>query len=302
MDFQADLFAATRRTTRHGLTVLELIICLGTIGVLTTLVLPAVQSVREATRRFQCVDHLRQVGLAIHEFESGSKHIPAGWSFDTERSSSYGWAVSLLPYVGDSGLVDGVDPKQAVTATRHDIARGTSLPWTICPSDIIEPTFEIFYDEDGPVASLIAPAAPMTVSLTQLPTANYVGVFGTIEPDDSIPAPLGDGAFVEMRQTRLKDFSRGLSQTVIVGERTMAQVPSTWLGVPLEGEDAAARLVGSTLQGINNSLADECDFSSRHSGGANFLWADGHVSLISQSIDLLEYHRIPRLRNFDPSK
>jgi prepilin-type processing-associated H-X9-DG protein len=132
--------------------------------------------------------------------------------------------------------------------------------------------------------------------LIQLPTANYVGVFGTMEADDSIPAPIGDGTFLENRATRFRDFGRGLSQTIVVGERTMAQVPSTWLGVSLLGEDAAARIVGSTLEGINNPLADECDFSSRHPGGANFLWADGHVSFVNEDVDLREYHRWARLR------
>ena len=78
-------------------------------------------------------------------------------------------------------------------------------------------------------------------------------------------------------------------------------MPSTWLGVELAGEDAAARLVGSALEGINNPLADEGDFSSRHPGGANFLWGDGHVSFVTEDVDLYLYHEWSRLRQSSDS-
>ena len=157
------------------------------------------------------------------------------------------------------------------------------------------PLFTI-YEEQGEHGLRDVSTAATLVEITQLPTSNYVGVFGTIEPDDSIPAPIGDGAFIENRPTRLCQFKRGLSNTFIFGERTMAQAPSSWLGTALEGEDAAARIVGSALEGINNPIADECDFSSRHGGGANFLWGDGHTSFVVENIDLNLYHRLARLR------
>ena len=174
----------------------------------------------------------------------------------------------------------------------------------LCPSDLAEPTFVLFEgdeddDDDDAVHTLLATVAPGT-PLVELPTANYLGVFGTIEADDTVPAPLGDGTFLENRHTRFADFRRGLSQTFVVGERTMAQVPSTWLGISLSGEDAAARIVGSTLEGINNPLADEADFSSRHPGGANFLWADGHVSFVAETVDLPAYHRWAQLHDAQP--
>ncbi len=182
----------------------------------------------------------------------------------------------------------------------------------LCPSDITESTFTLFHkhDQEQPNLGRVAGVGGVAgvgrivdqdtvtgpIELAQLPTANYLGVFGTMEPDDEIPAPIGDGAFIENRPVRFREFQRGLSDTIVVGERTMAQVPSTWFGVALAGEDATARLVGATLEGINNPLADECDYSSRHPGGANFLWADGHVSFITESIDLAEYHQLARLR------
>ena len=130
--------------------------------------------------------------------------------------------------------------------------------------------------------------------LVRLPTANYVGVFGVSEPDEFIPAPLGEGAFEGVRPVRFEELRRGLTQTFLVGERTMAKVPSTWLGVDMRGEDAACRLAGNALTSPNCALCDECEFDSRHSGGSNFLFGDGRVKLISQSIDSNEYRRLAR--------
>ncbi|MCO8121688.1 DUF1559 domain-containing protein [Stieleria sp. TO1_6] len=288
---------------RDGFTILELLVSVSVIGILLALLLPAIGSARESARRIQCVNHLRQIGIALHNHHDAKRSLPAGWAFDPSGQSAYGWATSLLPYLEQSALADRLDLKKPVDATNHAVVRGTSLAVMLCPSDIAEQTFMLYAageddeDDDDLRASVIASlGGDDAAALVQLPTANYVGMFGTIEPDDSIPAPIGDGAFLENRTTRFRDFGRGLSNTIIVGERTMAQVPSTWLGVSLQGEDAAARIVGSALEGINNPLADECDFSSRHPGGANFLWGDGRVTFVNEQIDLHEYHQFSQLR------
>jgi prepilin-type processing-associated H-X9-DG protein len=212
-------------------------------------------------------------------------------------------------------LFAGIDCKKRVDDPAHKIARSTSLEVMLCPSDITEPVFTLYEGgrgdgDDGGNADDIGEQndvpntgaasqslkSSTTHALVELPTANYVCVFGTMEADDTVPAPIGDGAFLENKPVQFRDFARGLSNTLVVGERTMAQVPSTWLGIALAGEDAAARLVGSALEGINNPLADECEFSSRHPGGANFLWGDGHVSFINEEVDLSIYHQWSRLR------
>ncbi|EMI22352.1 protein containing DUF1559 [Rhodopirellula maiorica SM1] len=293
---------------RDAFTVLELLVTITTIGILTALILPAIGSARESARRVQCTDHMRQIGLAIQIHHAAKRAFPVGWTFDPSAETAYGWAVPLLPYLEQQRLGNQIDMRLPLDDPRHDGARATSLPIMLCPSDITEPMFTLFkegevegeneHGDDVPVAAalLTSEAINEPVALLQLPTSNYVGIFGTIEADDDIPAPTGDGAFLENRAVRFRDFSRGTSNTIIVGERTMAQVPSTWIGVSLTGEDAAARLVGSALEGINNPLADECDHSSRHPGGANFLWGDGHVSFVTEDVDLRAYHRWAQLR------
>ncbi|TWU04120.1 hypothetical protein Pla100_10570 [Neorhodopirellula pilleata] len=277
---------------------LELLVTMSIIGILAGLLLPVLGAAREIARRIQCTSHLREVGLAMHNHHAAKKELPAGWTFDLTESSAYGWAVPLLPYLEQPTLAGQIDVKLPLSDPRLNRARETSLAIMLCPSDITEPMFTLFEDKDEGPASMAAAfsATVEPVALMRLPTVNYVAMFGTIEADDEIPAPIGDGAFIENKSRRFRDFQRGLSNTLIVGERTMAQVPSTWIGVSLAGEDAAARLVGSSLEGINNPLADECDYSSRHPGGANFLWGDGHVSFVTEDVDLRLYHQWSQLR------
>ncbi len=287
-----------RRRAHFAFTIFELLVTISIVAVVAALLLPAIGSARESARRIQCVGHLREIGLALHNHHHAMQALPMGWKFEPSNHSAYGWAVALLPYLGQPTLASQIDEKKTIEDPGHRLARATTLELLLCPSDIVEPTFRLFADNERgddafPAAESVESEPSM---LVQLPTANYVGMFGTIEADDSIPAPIGDGTFLENRATQFRDFQRGLSNTIVVGERTMAQVPSTWLGVSLRGEDAATRIVGSALEGINNPLADEADFSSRHPDGANFLWGDGHVSFVTKHVDLVQYHRWARLR------
>jgi prepilin-type processing-associated H-X9-DG protein len=77
-----------------------------------------------------------------------------------------------------------------------------------------------------------------------------------------------------------------------VGERTARKLPSTWLGFDLRGEDAAGRVTGQAWLGPNRADADECEFDSRHPGGVNFLWGDGHVAWLIDEIDAMLYRQL----------
>ena len=168
-----------------------------------------------------------------------------------------------------------------------------------CPSDISESMFDLLGDVPSPAeptgASVgTAPVNYENIPLVRLPTANYVGVFGTLEADETVPPPVGDGPIVSNRPVRYSDLQRGLSHTLTIGERTTAVAPSTWYGIDFRGEDAACRLVGSAITSPNCETCDECEFGSRHPGGSNFVWADGHVTLVLNDIDPIEYRRLSR--------
>jgi prepilin-type processing-associated H-X9-DG protein len=271
------------------------------ISLLVGVLLPAIMSARETARCLQCSCNLRDIGLAIHQFHDTAQRLPAAWSEVPDELSGYGWAVDLLPYLEQSDLRKQVNSRLPIAAIENVAARNAQLPIMQCPSDISEPTFELYAERhhqtaEDSAASNATESSEDSLPIVRLPATNYLGVFGTLEADDTYPAPPGDGAIVWGRRVRLADLERGQSHTLIVGERTAAMAPSTWLGVTFRGEDAACRLVGSAMTAPNCEACDECEFASRHSGGANFVWADGHVSLVGGDIDALEYQRLAKRR------
>lgn len=271
--------------SRSGFTVLELLVTCGVIGTLVSLILPAVGSAREAARQLQCKNQLKQLGIAIHCYHDTHRCLPAGWQYEATRQSLYGWSVPLLPYLEQRTIYASIDRNQVIGHPANQSARRTSVVNFLCPSDIFDPTF-MLYQED--------PSGGVGAEIIELPTASYVGVYGTVEADDGVPPPPGDGTFVHAQPITFAHLQRGLSNVIIVGERTMAMVPSTWLGVDAAGEDAACRLLGSAMTSPNCKLCDECEFSSRHPGGTSFLWGDGRVRFVSDSIDTRTYQQMAR--------
>jgi prepilin-type N-terminal cleavage/methylation domain-containing protein/prepilin-type processing-associated H-X9-DG protein len=278
-------FSRGRGRKPGGFTILELLVSMGVISILAALVLPAVSSAREAARKVQCVNRLKQIGLALHSYHDQHRALPPGWQWESRHESAYGWGVPLLSFLDQSAVYRQTHRDRLLSDPSNAQSRQTTLPVFLCPSDISEPQFTL-YEEDE--------VHGLGAALIDLPTANYVGVFGTFEADEPDCHEPGDGTFIESRSIRFEDIQRGLSNTLFVGERTMAQVPSTWLGVEARGADAACRLVGNAATTPNCQECDECEFTSRHQGGANFLWGDGRVSLVSESIDSLEYQNLAR--------
>lgn len=278
-------------------TVLELLVTVSIVGVLVALLLPAIMHARESARRLQCSSNLRELGLAAQQFHDSSHRLPAAWFQTPDRTTGYSWAVDLLPYVEQSALSAQVARHVSITSSQNDMLRDINLPIMRCPSDIAEPTFELFAERPHSSAKTSVAekdARSEAKVLTLLPMANYVGIYGTVEADETVPAPDGDGAIISDRKVRFSDLERGQSHTLLIGERTAAMAPSTWFGVTFFGEDAGCRLVGSAITAPNCDECDECELSSRHAGGANFAWADGHVSLVSDDIDLHEYQRLAK--------
>lgn len=254
---------------------------------LLAIVLPAVGAAREAAHRLQCTSQLKQVGLALHCYHDVFQCLPAGWQWDATQSTAYGWANPLLPYLEQQATYALVDRNVPIAFPANDAARERRAPLFSCPSDIAGDQFELFAELHSDDL------------LARLPSANHVAVFGNREPDDVFPTPPGEGAFIDSRPIRLMEFLRGTSNTLFVGERTAASLPSTWLGVDRHGEDAVCRLTGIADVGPNCGDCDECEFSSRHPGGVNFLFGDGHVDLVADAIDVATYRRMARRNNSD---
>jgi prepilin-type processing-associated H-X9-DG protein len=264
---------------RRALTILELLVVISSISVLASILLPAVQSARESARNLECGNHLRQIGMACHSYADSHRWLPPGWQLDATRRWAYGWAGNLLNLIEEPALQSQIDRTRPMDQL-NPVVRSTTPLLFLCPSDLGDPVFPMFA-EIGDHGTHAQESADVLINL---PRANYVGVFGTTDPDD-VQGQTGTGVFIQDRAHRFQDMLRGTSHVMMVGERTTRKVPSTWLGFAVEGEDAGGRIVGYADLGLNRDDADECEFDSRHPGHANFAWADGHVSGVQADID-----------------
>ena len=274
----------------RGITILELLIVVSVLALLASLLLPAVQAAREATRGIQCVNNLGQVVHALQMYYDEHRSLPMGIRSESSTKSSYGWASSILRELEEAALSNTFNHDSRLDQT-SDVPRSTSPAVYLCPSDSGEPTFPM-YAEMGRHGTRAQASGRV---LVVLPRANYVGVFGTFDPDDN-PGESGDGTFVKNKCVGFAELTRGMSNTLIVGERTTRKLASTWIGIMTRGEDANGRIVGYAYLGPNRDDADECEFDSRHPGHVNFAYGDGHVAAIHDDIEPTVYRELAQLR------
>lgn len=255
------------------------------------LLLPAVQASREYARRTQCMHHLRQIGVALHARHDVMRRFPAGWQTLPGRTTAIGWAAQILPQLERPELHQLIDRRVAIDSPANAAARAAGLPAMRCPSDVSRDQFAIYrelgHETSGQTSSDV---------LVELPAANYVGVFGSGDPDAG-PSMPGKGAFIKDHEATIAEVYRGLAHVIFVGERTARKLPATWLGIHLAGEDAAGRVTGQACIGPNRNDADECEYDSRHPGGVNFEWGDGHVAWLNDEVDPELYRRLANLRD-----
>ncbi|WP_437185043.1 DUF1559 domain-containing protein [Planctomicrobium sp. SH668] len=285
MNARSELQRQSSHRSAGGFTILELLICVALVAVLLALVFPVLGTVRESSRRVQCSNHLKQIGLAIQGYHESFGYLPPAWRWHESRKTLFGWLPPLLPYLGQQEVFHQINFSKPLEHEEHSGLRELSLPMFTCPSDLMMNSFLLYSEPRNDDYSVDVP-------LVQLPSASYIGVFGVSEPDDVWNVQSGCGPFSSDQAVRIEDFAQGASSVILVGERRMSTIPSTWLGVDVRGEDAHCRILGNLNLGPNVPNADECEFTSRHPGCANFLWADGHVAAISNKIDRLVYQQL----------
>lgn len=286
-------------TRREGFTLVELLVVIAIIGILIALLLPAIQAAREAARRSACTNNLKQIGLGLHLHHDTYRCLPAGWvgydpttrQPDPEGEPGWGWAARILPFVEQtSTMKSDVHLESSILAPINARARQTTIDLFLCPSDLGEPKFEYTGEDEHEHES----AQSHAIDAVQLPSSNYVGVFGSLDMDEACEQHLcqGDGTLFFHRRLKFRDITDGLSHTMMVGERTSELSYSTWIGA-VPGTHHGHTLVAGVATYPPNTLAEsEHNFSSRHLAGANFLAADGAVRLVTEQIDEAVYHAL----------
>ena len=298
------MFTRSSRRLNKGFTLVELLVVIAIIGILISMLLPAVQMVREAARRITCANHIRQLGLSMHNFESAQQHLPSGWSED-----GFTWGVELLPFIEQQTLYDSIVPGASWTSGVNEIAAAQVVPIARCPTSPIDD----HYDHNG-VKDRVPADYRANIG------SNVRGDSGPSLPDsvstrDSNP----NGVFWGCSKTEFGVISDGLSNTVLLAEsrtdpRFKKDGNSTdhwFIGSPniseFECDNVStgggtgghdfSEVVGSGMVEMNARITNpslhgaliEISFGSYHIGGMNVVRGDGSTHFISSDVETTVY-------------
>ena len=301
--------------TSQGFTLVELLVVIAIIGMLMSLLLPAVQSARESSRRTSCLTNLKQLALAIHSHEATRRVFPAAYVADTrspqrdpvtlDGPTGFAWGAMLLPYLEEAAVHGRLNFKLPCADPQNASAANTPLSLFLCPS------------ATGASSPLEVKNASGTV-LATFGRATYVANAGQEEPW-GLPledySGIADGPLYRNSRTRASDVTDGLSKTVFLGEHVAILGGKTWVGVVPGAEvcpadtnrfpnstcDAAATLVNvhsgpasgeidpvtgfAPIHPPNSPLCHVCQMFAEHPDGANVALGDGSARFISDTID-----------------
>ncbi len=289
MSFDLAGLGESRPLRRRGFTLIELLVVIAITAVLIALLLPSVQQAREAARRAQCRNNLKQLGLALHNYHDTHGVLPMGfhWPLGT------GWSYHLLPFLGQTALYSSMTVGTPTTATTSiwrngspEAALSVLLPVLRCPSSASPPAVVNVNGIDRRVPCDYLACASGVRTTDSGTSVNGIGVANL------------DGTFYRTSSVRLSDVRDGTSNTIGVGETFYESseldhwaIGSDDLGRNNTPDSAdASEFLGSL--GVNLNLYDdgsgtdalEISFKSRHVGGCQFLLLDGSIRFLSENI------------------
>lgn len=264
------------RSSRTGFTLVELLVAIAIIGVLIALLLPAVQAAREAARRTQCVNNLKQLGLSLHNFEAAQRQFPAGYLSDRladpspdpvtwDAAPGWGWGALSLPYMELGAIQAQASLDQPLWLAQYESLVRTRLPGFLCPSAT---------GGNDPFVVVDVAGAPLVKDGRQieLSRSHYVASHGQESCWGEMSGPNGgfdgetsriaDGPFYRNSKVQIKDVSDGLTHTVFLGEHTSLLSDKTWVGA------VPGAFVHPKLESPDNAPESAATLVFAHSGPA----------------------------------
>ncbi|WP_435021033.1 DUF1559 domain-containing protein [Tundrisphaera sp. TA3] len=287
---------------RHprAFTLIELLVVIAIIGVLVALLIPAVQSAREAARRAQCSNNFKQIGLAMHNYHATHDTFPPGYITGTltndadspETGPGWAWGTMLLGSLEQSAAYHAANFGRPIADPASQTVRTMSLSAFLCPSSA---------GGSGPVVLKDAGGKTLVADLSP---GQYVASAGQLEVEE-FPAQ-NNGVFYRNSRVGVRDIADGTSTTMMAGERSRNVADATWVGVipssrvcthpkwkVQDCETANVMVLGHTGPSPDQSWVDvpnyrgagADDFWSLHPGGCNFLFCDGSVRFIKETVN-----------------
>lgn len=287
-------FINKSRLQHVGFTLIELLVVIAIIAVLIALLLPAVQQAREASRRTQCRNNLKQIGIALHNYHEQYNTLPPACVYSGQdtvpvhssaNQAAYGWGAFILPSLDQSVLFNQLNVNGLEL---HDLLQQSGL------RPLIQTRLAEFRcaSDTAPDLNNQRNFSNAIYGNTSAGTSNYIVVEGTVWKNsqnwlNGRQDPFG--SIWPSSRVRLSDIVDGTSNTLLVGERNWVDLAGVWIGTRNyngTGDVGLRQIAGTTVSKINEpGAAGTGGFSSRHVGGAHFLFADGRVQFLSENIN-----------------